>query len=75
MPITVSTETIKPLILDHMVDVIGHVIKLIRSCWFLSGHMSFKLKHFLSIAALIGQNLFFHTTGLIIKNIGPLLRL
>ena len=42
-----------------MADVIGHVIKLIRSCWFLSGHMSFKLKHFVSIAALIGQNLFF----------------
>ena len=59
MPITVSTETIKPLILDHMADVIGHVIKLIRSCWFLSGHMSFKLKHFVSIAALIGQNSLF----------------
>ena len=30
MPITVSTETIKPLILNHMADVIGHVIKLIE---------------------------------------------
>ena len=30
MPSTVSTETIKPLILNHMADVIGHVIKLIE---------------------------------------------
>ena len=30
MPSTVSTETIKPLISNHMTDVIGHVIKLIE---------------------------------------------
>ena len=29
MPITVSTEAMRPLILDHMADVIDHVTRLI----------------------------------------------
>ena len=53
MPITVSIETIKPLILDHMADVIGLVIKLIRTCRFLSGHVTFKLKHCVSQLLLV----------------------